>query len=89
MSFRISGHACLRQAQRGVSNKELAWLLLEADLERPAGRDAIFLCLSHQKRQSAPSDKIAKYGVVVGSCGSVITVMPIHMSRPAQRKTFH
>lgn len=89
MSFKISRHASLRQAQRGISDAELAWLLREADLEVPAGRTATFLCLSHRKREAVSNDKIAKYGVVVSTCGSVITVMPVYKSRSASQKRVH
>ncbi|MES2847374.1 MAG: hypothetical protein V4747_20330 [Pseudomonadota bacterium] len=86
MNFKISRHAALRCAQRGVSAKCLEQLISHADVAVSAGGAAT--CWSISRKEAAGlnlDDKAASYAAIISDDAVLITIAPVHRGHRGRR----
>ena len=84
--MRISKHAALRCAQRGVSAKLLAALIESADIEVSAGNGAYAVSVSRlQVAALNLPRKLGRYTAIISDDATLVTVAPVHDGRRGRR----
>lgn len=85
-TFKMSRHAELRCAQRGVINDRLVAILEHADVETQIGQSRVAYSVSKKKSRSLNlGDTINRYAVLASNDGCVITVTPIHSDQRGRK----
>lgn len=78
----LTAHARQRCQQRGIRVALLSAVLENADVERPAGGDAVLLSVSRARAARLNlNDRLGRCGVILSQDGAVITVAHVHRSR--------
>lgn len=85
--LRLTKHASLRCAQRGLKADFLSELMRLSDVETPVGSNCRLLQVSRSAgREHAYRDRLSRYGVIWSDDSqSVVTVMALHRGRNGRR----